>query len=522
MIKRYLFIIVGIILSFQIVLSQTNFPPDLTEECTIGVASGKATTDGRPLLWKTRDNSSSPNNEVIFNTSFPIKFISVVSAGGTYSWMGVNEKGFAIINSLSSDLDAAGSGFSNGEIMREALGTCATIDEFEQMLENTNASGRKTAANFGVIDSTGGAAIFETAGHEFWKYDAHDSTTAPNGYILRTNFAFNGAAKNGLHDNIYSVERYRRQRTLINSYYAGDTLNYRSIARYQMRDFSDFDSDPVPVPFPDHWLSYRPFGYIFANVSICRTTSVSAAVIQGILPDEPAKLSTMWTLLGQPASSIFVPYWPVGETPPEADGSSYAPLCNVALLIRAQLFDYQENSNYIDSYKLRDENGNGLWAHTFPAEDSIITAAENWLEIWRSNGLNKNEMLSTERALAQYALQILNNAYYGMITNIQDQFVNQMTNDFMLNQNYPNPFNSSTTIEFTVPTSSQVSLKIFNVLGQEIETLIHAKYEPGHYLLNYRADELSTGLYFYHLEATYQQGNQSQKFSDTKSFQLLK
>ena len=92
-----------------------NRYPD--EGCTVGVAAGRATSDGRPLVWKTRD-SSAENNEVIFNTSFPIKFLSVVSAGDTYSWMGVNEKGFAIINSAS--LDLPGNWYDNGKIMRDA------------------------------------------------------------------------------------------------------------------------------------------------------------------------------------------------------------------------------------------------------------------------------------------------------------------------------------------------------------------------------------------------------------------
>ncbi len=87
------------------------------EECTIGVASGKATADGRPLVWKTRDNSSAPNNEVYFNTYYKYNFVSVITAGGTDSWMGVNEKGFAILNSVSSDLPGGSSGLGNGRLM---------------------------------------------------------------------------------------------------------------------------------------------------------------------------------------------------------------------------------------------------------------------------------------------------------------------------------------------------------------------------------------------------------------------
>ena len=209
-------------LSFQVRAQQF-------ENCTLGVAFGKATADGRPLLWKTRDYASAPNNEVFYNTNYRYKFVSVITAGGTESWMGVNEKGFALLNATSSDLIAGSSGISPGSLMRYVLGNCATVADFQHFLDSTNVTGRQTATNIGVIDSTGAAAMFETAGFEYWKFDANDSTIAPNGYVLRTNFAFNGDAKNGLNDGIYSIERYRRTTKLIGDFYAGDSLSYKSI-----------------------------------------------------------------------------------------------------------------------------------------------------------------------------------------------------------------------------------------------------------------------------------------------------
>lgn len=489
------------------------------EECTIGVASGKATEDGRPLLWKTRDTSEI-DNEVNYNTSFKYKFIAVINAGGTSAWMGVNEKGFAIINSLAKDLEKGDSGPGNGTLMTIALGTCATMADFTHLLDSTNVTCRQTRGNFGVIDSTGAAAIFEIAGYEYWKFDANDLAVAPNGYVLRSNFAFNGDAKNGLHDEIYSIERYRRQVRLINDFHSGDSLNYRSIIRYQMRDFSDFESEPVSVPYPHKWLSDRPYGYIYAGVSICRSTSVSAAVIQGVLPGESSKLSTMWTILGQPASAIVVPYWAVGKTPYEADGYSTSQLCNTSKRVKSLLFDYEENSNYIDSYKLRDANGKGLWANIFPAEDSIFTAANQKLEQWRSNTFSINEMLETEESLAKYALTILDKAYQQMITNVQSEFVTAGNKDFILYQNYPNPFNSSTTIKFSVPENSYITLKIYNLLGKEVSTLISNNYSKGNYLTIWETTGQPTGIYYYRIDA--QRADYEIFFSNTKSLNLVK
>jgi len=82
--------IIGAALLFG--LDSFLFAESFDEECTIGVASGKATNDGRPLIWKTRDNSLAPDNELIFNKSDDLSFLEIVTAGKTYAWMGVNER----------------------------------------------------------------------------------------------------------------------------------------------------------------------------------------------------------------------------------------------------------------------------------------------------------------------------------------------------------------------------------------------------------------------------------------------
>lgn len=490
-----------------------------TEECTIGVASGRATPDGHPLLWKTRDTSDR-NNGIYYFTSRKLKYITVLTVGSTTAWMGVNEKGFAIMNSNSADLESGSSGPGNGTVMSIALGSCATVADFEHFLDSTNVTGRTTHANFGVIDSTGAAAIFETAGYEYWKFDANDTINAPEGYVLRTNFAFNGAASGGITGDIYSTERYFRQEQLISDFYSGDSLTYKSILRYQMRDFSDFDSDPVPVPFPQKWLSYRPYGYIYCDVSICRTTSVSAVVIKGVLPHESAKLTTMWTILGQPAGAIAVPYWPVGQVPDAANGYSSAPLCNYALYIRSLLFDYPENSSYIDSYKLLDGEGGGVWMKSFPAEDSIFVATEEKLAIWRSEGFEINDMLQTETELANYALNKLRYIYQGMITSVESIANETVPENFVLKQNYPNPFNASTTIQFVLPKISFVELKIYNTLGKEVETIAARNFMSGLHTLNWNANGLASGVYLFRLEATASDGSDS--FRQTRKLHLIK
>lgn len=72
---------------------------------------------------------------------------------------------------------------------------------------------------------------------------------------------------------------------------------------------------------------------------------------------------------------------------------------------------------------------------------------------------------------------------------------------FELSQNYPNPFNPTTVIEYAVPGAAHVSLKIYNVLGQEIETLVNKNQQVGRYSVDFDGSRLASGVYFYRLAA---------------------
>ncbi|MBV6421311.1 MAG: hypothetical protein DAHOPDDO_02586 [Ignavibacteriaceae bacterium] len=72
---------------------------------------------------------------------------------------------------------------------------------------------------------------------------------------------------------------------------------------------------------------------------------------------------------------------------------------------------------------------------------------------------------------------------------------------YMLEQNYPNPFNPSTKISYFIPTSSFVILKVYDILGNEIRSLVNEEKTPGNYQLEFNAANLPTGIYFYRLQA---------------------
>jgi hypothetical protein len=79
----------------------------------------------------------------------------------------------------------------------------------------------------------------------------------------------------------------------------------------------------------------------------------------------------------------------------------------------------------------------------------------------------------------------------------------QLPNTFALYQNYPNPFNPSTTISYDLPQRARVKLAIYNLLGQEVATLVDGEQEPGRYNINFDASGLPSGIYFYTLQTPY-------------------
>ncbi|MEO6695732.1 MAG: YCF48-related protein, partial [Ignavibacteria bacterium] len=73
-------------------------------------------------------------------------------------------------------------------------------------------------------------------------------------------------------------------------------------------------------------------------------------------------------------------------------------------------------------------------------------------------------------------------------------------NEYILNQNYPNPFNPTTKINFSIPTTRYTILKVYDVLGKEVQTLVNQKLAPGNYEVEFDGSDFSSGIYFYRLE----------------------
>ncbi len=102
----------------------------------------------------------------------------------------------------------------------------------------------------------------------------------------------------------------------------------------------------------------------------------------------------------------------------------------------------------------------------------------------------------------------------GLVSFVEENEINEIPTEFNLAQNYPNPFNPSTKIKYSIPQSSDVVIKVFDVLGNEKETLVNEEKPVGTYEIIWNASTLPSGVYFYRLQAG--------SFVETKKMVLLR
>jgi len=138
--------------------------------------------------------------------------------------------------------------------------------------------------------------------------------------------------------------------------------------------------------------------------------------------------------------------------------------------------------------------------------------------------INNNEVSEKADTLKELSITVYSGAFASEASikyvEVLDQIMTSNENElglpkeFSLEQNYPNPFNPSTNIEFALPEQAEVSLKVYNLLGREIYTLVSGKMNAGNHKVEFNASGLSTGLYFYRIQAG--------SFIQTKKMMLIK
>jgi len=330
--------------------------------CTSAIFTGKATPDGRPLLWKNRDTGEL-NNRIDFfpasnNRSY--SFLALVNspADEGEAWMGTNSVGFSIMNTASYNIQNVKADVVDmeGVVMFKALSSCRTLKDFEILLDNYPRP-MGVEANFGVIDAQGGAAYYEVNNTEWIKFDVNDPSVAPDGYIVYTNYSYAGREDEGM-----GYIRAEAAKTIIEKAYAeNESITphwiFDNLSRSYFNPILGVDLKKDEKATPNGW-------YCDADFIPRRITSASI-VVKGVKVGENPDLTVMWTILGYAPCSYAVPLMvcaadvmPAQMTSVDKKGNCV--MCDAALTRRKEVFSIRR--------------GNGKYYLNF-------TQAKKWMDI---------------------------------------------------------------------------------------------------------------------------------------------
>ncbi len=117
----------------------------------------------------------------------------------------------------------------------------------------------------------------------------------------------------------------------------------------------------------------------------------------------------------------------------------------------------------------------------------------------------------------KYRLLPRTNADFGSVIGVQP--ISEVASNFWLRQNYPNPFNPVTQIVYNIPVDAEVTLKVYNVLGQQVKTLISGLQVRGRYSIPFDGTNFASGLYFYSIDVN---GLNGQEYRQVKKMVLVK
>lgn len=333
--------------------------------CTSAIVSGRLNPSGRPLLWKHRDTSTTDNKiEYIAPKNGAHGYVALFNAGDRQlreAWMGMNDAGFAIMNTASynikDDKVPQSKMDKEGIVMTLALRTCRTIDDFRRLLDSYPRP-IGVEANFGVIDASGEGAFFETNNHSYKEYLLSDS---PEGILVRSNYSESGRKDEG-YGFVRACNAWHLLQPYIDSREVTPEVLTEEVSRsfYQDAFGRDFSTTT------DRWVIDQDF--------IPRYKSTATIVIEGSRPTDPAAVTpdfvkdqyVMWTGLGYPPCAEIVPVWCAPDgVDPELRGTGpngRSPMSDRVKARRSEVFPYEHTGNgdkYIDIHKLFNADGTG-------------------------------------------------------------------------------------------------------------------------------------------------------------------
>ena len=177
--------------------------------------------------------------------------------------------------------------------------------------------------------------------------------------------------------------------------------------------------------------------------------------------------------------------------------------------------DWDENNKYNFRYN-SEGNCNGGNHETWFSGHWVSADAPLFMFMpWIFEYSNEEGELTEAQEIKFYSTIIFGyeySVYYTGVTDVKEN--NSIKQSFMLEQNYPNPFNPTTKINYSIPNTERVVMKVYDILGNEITTLVNKEQSAGKYSVNFDAGNLTSGIYFYQIT--------SGKFNQVHKMMLLK
>ena len=375
--------------------------------CTAVIASGRATADGRPFIFKNRDASDGTNNSLLALHGAKYDYVGVVNYSSSSSpasiWYGHNEAGFAILNTLSYYFNSPTSkaNTSAGALMKKALGQCATVDEFETLLQQTQAQTQSVtlSTNFAVMDSLGNVAFFETCNTSYTKFDANDETVAPNGYLVRTNYSFTSPYYN--ETNHVGEQRYKAACKYMEDTFGDGNIDalqlVHELPRYLYHGDREINLwDDIPNDIDDVRPTY------FSNF-IPRYISASAALMQGVASGESPECTVTWLAVGWPCACFTVPIVITAskvlpQVVKRASGTYKSEMCTNALELKNRVFtiyhDGTQSTDSIDLAKLINNEQTGILQRVMAADAQVGELGEALVNQLRAGTASESDVAS--------------------------------------------------------------------------------------------------------------------------------
>lgn len=379
MIKRPI-IIIFFLLAFPVFFFARNTPGNkqgLEDECTIGVAMGNATADGRPFSWKNRDGSGRHFVWYVNPSGTDHGYLAMGNSEGLK--MGVNDAGVSLQNASCSNVPSSGYVYANNTALKaHMLSKTGSVSEVRQhIIDDTTKK-----ANYwgppkicvGFSDAKGKASMFEIGDTVFYEYDPTNSTRLQQysqQVVARANSAhLNSDQKD---DSTTGGNRYTTARSDLIYYtdHGGLTAaNWiKNVSRHGQPGVDDMPS---------------------------RSDTHAVMLVHGVNNGEDPRIVTAWLGLGNPDYTIPIPAWVALQGNLSSRVTSSGTDDSIAGMSE-KLYAKKDTNNY-------DQYINSLFA---PVEDNIFEVVEFARQRWFSSGFSLNEAVNIHQEAAETAWQTM-------------------------------------------------------------------------------------------------------------------